>query len=61
MARLTPSLDTEQVSRVRELAEMGVPQTRLAQDFGVSARTIYSVVHGRGAYADKGRRGSSQG
>lgn len=61
MARLTPSLDTEQVSRVRELAEMGVPQTRLAKDFRVSVRTIYSVVHGQGAYADKDRRGSHQG
>ena len=34
MARLTPSLDAEQVARVGELAEMGVPQTRLAKDSG---------------------------
>ena len=39
-------LTEDQVSEIRELLEVGVPLTEIAQRYGVSRRTIYGIREG---------------
>lgn len=39
-----PILSDEQIVKIKELNEMGIPKSKIARDFNVSRQTIYGVV-----------------
>ena len=38
-------LKPEQIQRIKEQVEMGVPRSRIARDIGVTSKTIYNYLH----------------
>ena len=47
-----PKLADDAVAEIRRRAEIGVPVSQLARDFGVSRPTIYAVIKRTGMYAE---------
>lgn len=45
-----PSLSPEQVAEARERVALGVPKSVVARELGVSRRTLYNALDGKGVY-----------